>query len=48
MKRLAAIYTPVMSCKAPRLNVNEYLVDVIPKLAAGWELSRLRELVPDA
>jgi len=47
-KRLAAAYTLVMSCKALGLNVNDYLVDVISKLAAGWKLSRIRELVPDA
>jgi hypothetical protein len=47
-KRLAAAYTLVMSCKALGINVNEYLVDIITKLAAGWKLSRIRELVPDA
>lgn len=47
-KRLAAAYTLVMSCKALEINVNEYLVDVITKLAEGWPLRRLRELVPDA
>ncbi len=47
-KRLATAYTLVMSCKALGLNVHEYLVDVISKLAGGWKLSRIRELVPDA
>jgi hypothetical protein len=47
-ERLAAAYTLVMSCKSLGLNVNDYLVDVIGKLAGGWKLSRIRELVPDA
>jgi hypothetical protein len=47
-KRLAAAYTPVLSCKGLGINVNDYLVDVITKLAAGWPLRRIRELVPDA
>ncbi len=47
-KRLAAAYTLVLSCKGLGLNVNEYLVDVINKLAARWPMSRIRELVPDA
>jgi transposase len=47
-KRLAAAYTLVLSCKALGLNVNAYLVDVSTKLAAGWPLRRIRELVPDA
>ncbi len=47
-KRLAAAYTLVLSCKGLGLNVNDNLVDVINKLAAGWPLSRNRELVPDA
>ncbi|MEE9382520.1 MAG: transposase domain-containing protein [Nannocystaceae bacterium] len=48
VKRLAAAYTLVLSCKGLGLNVNDNLVDVINKLAAGWPLSRIRELVPDA
>ncbi len=47
-KRLATAYTLVLSSKGVGINVNEYLVDVIKKLAAGWPLSRIRELVPDA
>lgn len=47
-KRLAAAYTLVLSCKGLGINVNEYLVDVITKLAAGWPMRRIRELVPDA
>lgn len=47
-KRLSAAYTLVLSCKALGINVNDYLIDVINKLAAGWPLSRIRELVPDA
>jgi len=47
-KRLAAAYTLVLSCKGLGINVNEYLVDVITKLAEGWPLRRIRELVPDA
>ena len=47
-KRLAAAYTLVLSCKGLGINVNEYLVDVITKLANGWPLRRIRELVPDA
>jgi len=47
-KRLAAAYTLVLSCKGLGINVNDYLVDVITKLAAGWPLRRIRELVPDA
>jgi transposase len=47
-KRLAAAYTLVLSCKALGINVHDYLVDVITKLAEGWPLRRIRELVPDA
>lgn len=47
-KRLAAAYTLVLSCKGLGISVNEYLVDVIGKLAAGWPLRHIRELVPDA
>ncbi len=47
-KRLAAAYTLVLSCKGLGINVNDYLVDVITKLAEGWPLRRIRELVPDA
>lgn len=47
-KRLAAAYTLVLSCKNLGINVNDYLVDVITKLANGWPLRRIRELVPDA
>ena len=47
-KRLAAAYTLVLSAKAVGINVAEYLTDVIDKLARGWEVARLRELVPDA
>ncbi len=45
-KRLAAAYTLMLSCKGLGLNVNDYLVDVINKLAARWPMSRIRELVP--
>jgi transposase len=47
-KRLAAAYTLVLSCKSLGINVNEYLIDVITKLANGWPLRRIRELLPDA
>lgn len=47
-KRLAAAYTLVLSCKALGINVRDYLVDVITKVAGGWPLRRIRELVPDA
>ena len=47
-KRLAAAYTLVLSAKAVGVNVCEYLTDVIAKLAGGWEVARIRELVPDA
>jgi len=47
-KRLAAAYTLVLSAKNLGLNVREYLIDVTTKLANGWPLTRLRELVPDA
>lgn len=47
-KRLAAAYTLVLSAKAVGLNVTEYLTDVIDKLASGWDVARIRELVPDA
>jgi transposase len=47
-KRLAAAYTLVLSCKALGINVRDYLVDVITKIAGGWPLRRIRELVPDA
>ena len=47
-KRLAAAYTLVLSCKALGINVRDYLVDVITKVASGWPLRRIRELVPDA
>jgi len=47
-QRLAAAYTLVLSCKGLGIKVNDYLVDVITKLAAGWPLLRIRELVPDA
>ena len=38
----------MLSAKAVGINVDEYLTDVIDKLASGWELARLRKLVPDA
>jgi len=47
-KRLAAAYTLVLSAKAVGINVTEYLTDVIDKLAGGWDVARIRELVPDA
>ena len=47
-KRLAAAYTLVVSAKALGINVSEYLTDVINKLAGGWDVARIRELVPDA
>ncbi len=47
-KRLAAAYTLVLSCKGLGINVGDYLVYVITKLAEGWPLRRIRELVPDA
>jgi len=47
-KRLAAAYTLVLSAKAVGINVTDYLTDVIEKLAGGWDVARLRELVPDA
>ncbi|HHH27589.1 MAG TPA: IS66 family transposase [Polyangiaceae bacterium] len=47
-KRLAAAYTLVLSAKAVGINVTEYLTDVINKLAGGWDVARIRELVPDA
>jgi hypothetical protein len=47
-ERLAAAYTLVLSAKALGINVAEYLTDVIEKLAGGWDVTAIRELVPDA
>lgn len=47
-KRLCAAYTLVLSAKALGLDVQAYLTDVINKLAAGWPLRQIRQLVPDA
>ena len=46
-KRLATAYTLVQSCRALNIPVSTYLVDVIEKLASGWPLRRLSELIPD-
>lgn len=46
-RRLAAIYTIVLSCRGLGIDVETYLIDVIKKLRAGWPLQRLSELIPD-
>ena len=46
-ERLATAYTLVQSCEALRISVREYLINVIEKLAGGWPMRRICELVPD-
>jgi transposase len=46
-KRLATAYTLVQSCRALGISTRDYLIDVIEKIAGGWPMRRLCELVPD-
>ncbi len=47
-RRLAAAYTVVQSARHAGLSVREYLIDVLGKLASGWRMKRIGELVPGA
>ena len=47
-KRLAAAYTVVLSARHARIPVREYLIDILTKLAQGWPLRRIGELLPTA
>ena len=42
----AIIYTVLCSCKVIGVNPNAYLRDVFDKLANGWKMNRLEELLP--
>lgn len=42
----AIIYTVLGSCKVIGVNPNAYLRDVFDKLANGWKMNRLEELLP--
>jgi transposase len=46
-KRLATAYTLVQSCRALGISTRDYLIDVITKIARGWPMSRICELIPD-
>ncbi|MCP4742029.1 MAG: IS66 family transposase [Actinomycetales bacterium] len=45
-KRLATAYTLVQSCRALGISTREYLIDVLDKIAGGWPMRRICELVP--
>ena len=47
-RRLAILQTIVVLCELHDVPMFEYLRDVIGKLASGWLMSRLSELLPDA
>jgi transposase len=47
-RRLAVGYTLVANCRVLGLNPQEYLQDVIEKLADGWLMARIGELTPAA
>jgi transposase len=44
--RLAATYTVVQSARRSGINVRDYLVDVLGKLAHDWPARKLSELIP--
>jgi transposase len=45
--RLAAAYTIVCSCRKLMISTRDYLLDVLPKMAAGFPLRLLNDLRPD-
>jgi transposase len=45
-KTAAIIYTVLGSCKVIGVNPNAYLRDDFDKLANGWKMNRLEELLP--
>ncbi|XYI00712.1 transposase domain-containing protein [Sorangium sp. So ce1128] len=47
-ERLAHAYTVFGSCQLNGVDPLAWATDVIGKLQAGWPLSRLDELLPDA
>jgi transposase len=47
-KRLATLQTFAVLCELADVSLFEYLRDVIGKLADGWLMSRLPELLPSA
>jgi len=46
-KRLAAVYTLILSCRNLGIDTRAYLIDVLSKRRSGWPVSRLSELIPD-
>ena len=46
-RRTATLYTLMRTCAQHGVAPLPYLTDVLRKLAAGWEQSRLEELLPD-
>ena len=46
-KRLAAVYTLILSCRNLGIDTRAYLIDVLGKRRNGWPVSRLSELTPD-
>jgi len=46
--RLAVAYTLVESCRRLAIPVDEYLLDVMTKVHAGWPMRRITELTPEA
>lgn len=47
-RRAAVLYTIMGTCRLQGVDPWAYLRDVLAKLAAGWPMRRLRELLPDA
>ncbi len=45
-RRLAAAYTPVLSCRELGISTREYLLDVIQKIESGWPMRKLVDLLP--
>ncbi len=46
-RRLATVYTLILSCRNLGIDAREYLIDVLDKLRNQWPLARLSELIPD-
>ena len=47
-KRAAIAYTIIGNCLMAGIDPWQYMRDVLTKLAAGWPMSRLAELLPQA
>jgi len=46
-ERAAVAFTILATCRMHGVNPVAYIADVLRKLAAGWAMSRIDEILPD-